>query len=126
MSWLQFSIDILVEQVEPVTAALEAAGAQSVTLQDAADELLIEPVPGTRPLWRNPRVVALFSGDADARVVEAALRPVLGEPLPALSVTVLDERDWSATWRENFPPCVSATASGCAPPARPVRRTTRW
>lgn len=104
MSWLQFSIDVLQEQVEAVSAALEAAGAQSVTLQDAADELLIEPLPGTRPLWRNPRVVALFPAHTDARAVEAALRGALAEPLPALSVSVLDERDWSATWRESFRP----------------------
>lgn len=104
MSWLQFSIDILREQAEAVTAALEAAGARSVTLQDAAEELLIEPVPGSRPLWRNPRVVALFDGGTDARSVEAALRPVLGDPLPALTVSVLEERDWSATWRETFRP----------------------
>lgn len=104
MSWLQFSIDILQEQVEAVTAALEAAGAQSVSLRDAAEELLIEPVPGTRPLWRNPRVVALFAGDADAGAVEAALRGVLGDPLPALTVSVLEERDWSTTWRETFRP----------------------
>lgn len=104
MNWLQFSLDILREQVEAVTGALEAAGARSVTLQDAAEELLIEPVPGTRPLWRNPRVVALFDGDTDARAVEAALRPVLGDPLPAMTVSVLEERDWSATWRESFRP----------------------
>ena len=42
MSWLQFSIDVLQDQVEAVSAALEAAGAQSVTLQDAADDLLSE------------------------------------------------------------------------------------
>ncbi len=103
-AWLQFSIDVLREQVEAVTAALEAAGAQSVTLQDAADELLIEPVPGTRPVWRNPRVVALFSADADAQAVEAALRAMLADPVPGLSVTVLEDRDWSTTWRETFRP----------------------
>jgi len=104
MSWLQFSIDVLREQVEAVAAALEDAGAQSVTLQDAADELLIEPLPGTRPLWRSPRVVALFPADADAQAIEAALRAALAGPLPALSVTVLEDRDWSNTWRETFRP----------------------
>jgi len=104
VSWLQFSIDVLSDQVEAVAAALEGAGAQSVTLQDAADELLIEPLPGTRPLWRSPRVVALFPADADAQAVEAALRAVLVGPLPALSVTVLEDRDWSNTWRETFRP----------------------
>ena len=104
MSWLQFSIDVLREQVEAVTAALEDAGAQSVTLQDAADELLIEPVPGTRPVWRNPRVVALFPAEADARAIEAALRDALADPLPALTVSVLEDRDWSSTWRETFRP----------------------
>jgi ribosomal protein L11 methyltransferase len=104
MSWLQFSIDVLHEQVEAVTAALEAAGALSVTLQDAADELLIEPLPGARPVWRNPRVVALFAAEADARAIEAALRAALADPLPAMTVTVLEDRDWSATWRERFRP----------------------
>jgi ribosomal protein L11 methyltransferase len=104
MSWVQFSIDVLREQVEAVTAALEEAGAQSVTLQDAAGERLIEPVPGARPLWRNPRVVALFPAAVDAQAVEQALRNALAGPLPGLSVSVLEDRDWSSTWRETFRP----------------------
>jgi ribosomal protein L11 methyltransferase len=104
MGWLQITIDVLHEQVEAVTAALEAAGAQSVTLQDAGGELLIEPVPGARPLWRNPRVVALFAAEADARGIEAELRAALADPLPAMTITVLEDRDWSAAWRESFRP----------------------
>jgi ribosomal protein L11 methyltransferase len=97
-------MDVLQEQVEAVTAALEAAGAQSVTLQDAADELLIEPVPGTRPLWRRPRIVALFPADTQARDIETVLGAVLAAPLPALTVSVLEDRDWSSAWRETFRP----------------------
>lgn len=117
MSWLQFSIDVLREQVEAVTEALEASGAQAVTVQDAADELLIEPVPGTRPLWRSPRVVALFPADADAHAVEAALRAVLADPLPALTVSVLEDRDWSGTWRETYRPMRFGTRLWVCPSA---------
>ncbi|MEZ5543236.1 MAG: 50S ribosomal protein L11 methyltransferase [Pseudomonadota bacterium] len=104
MNWLLFSIDVPRELAEAVTAALESAGALSVSLQDAAHELLVEPLPGAQPIWRNPRVVALFSAAADAAAVEAALRAVLGEPLPPLAVSVLEDRDWSNTWRDTFRP----------------------
>ena len=81
---------------------LDEAGALSVTILDAADEPLLEPLPGETPLWRNTRVVALFEPGADAQPLQQTLRDLLGLPALELKVEQLDDRDWSTTWRDTF------------------------
>ena len=102
MSWLQFSLDVAGDRTEAVSTVLDEAGALSVTILDAADEPLLEPLPGETPLWRSTRVVALFEPGADAQPLQQTLRDLLGLPALELKVEQLDDRDWSTTWRDTF------------------------
>ena len=47
-------------------AACFDLGALAVTLRDAADDAILEPAPGTTPLWPKVRVTALFAAQSDA------------------------------------------------------------
>jgi len=102
MPWLEFSLDVPGDKAEAVTAALDEAGALSVTILDAADEPLLEPLPGETPLWKNARVVALFESGTDPRPLQQTLRDMLEAPGLQLQVEQLDDRDWSTTWRDSF------------------------
>jgi ribosomal protein L11 methyltransferase len=85
-----------------VESVLEALGALSVTLRDAGDEPLLEPLPGERPLWRRVRVEALFrSLPAPARL-DAALGDAVGRPC-VWRATPLAERDWVRETQAAFP-----------------------
>jgi len=100
--WLQFSLDVPGDQAEAVSSVLDDAGALSVTILDAADEPLLEPLPGETPLWKSTRVVALFESGIDPQPLQQTLRDQLGEPALQLQIEQLEDRDWSSTWRETF------------------------
>jgi len=90
--------------------ALEAAGALSVTLQDAhldaADEQAIfEPGVGETPLWDELQLQALFDGDTDALALLAALESV--EPQLDWSQARFEriaDQDWERAWLDQFQP----------------------
>lgn len=104
-SWLQLDFPLDGLDNESVEDALLAAGAVSVTYQDAADDPVFEPWPGEMPLWRQTRVVGLFPADADLDAVRAMLLATLElEHLPAHRVEILEDRDWSREWLKNFKP----------------------
>lgn len=103
MSWLEAHVRTDPAHAAQVEAALEAAGAVSVTLVDAADDPVLEPQPGATPLWAQVRVTGLFDGAAGAD----ALRAALGASLPAdgaLRVEPLEEQVWERAWLEHFRP----------------------
>ncbi len=51
MPHLQLTLDIGSRNPEPFEDALFGLGAVSVTLEDAADDPVLEPAPGATPLW---------------------------------------------------------------------------
>ena len=78
MPWLRFTLRTDNEHSDAVTEALEAAGAQAVTLVDAEDQPLFEPGPGETPMWAELEATGLFEADIDTR----ALRQQLATQLP--------------------------------------------
>ena len=66
------------DKVPEAEALLELAGACSISLEDAADRPLFEPLPGETPLWPDVTVTALFDAAIDRDAVRALLEPVLG------------------------------------------------
>ncbi len=104
MNWIQVAVEAGSEQVAVVSDLFELAGALSVSCQDAADELLIEPVPGSSPLWKKVRIIALFAPDIEPAGLQQQLRELLGDSQLEVRVEGLVDRDWSTTWRDSFPP----------------------
>jgi ribosomal protein L11 methyltransferase len=104
MSWIQIAVEAGDEQVAMISALFETAGALSVSCQDAADELLIEPDPGSSPLWKKVRIIALFAADIEPAGVRQQLREMLDDSQLEVSVEALADRDWSTTWREGLRP----------------------
>ena len=63
--WQELHFTARKDQVEPLEDWLFARGALSVTLEDEADQPLLEPGPGETPLWDAVRLTALFAGAED-------------------------------------------------------------
>lgn len=104
MPFLQLTLDIGAADPAPYEDALLAAGAVSITLQDAADNPVLEPAPGTTPLWPSVRVSALFDASVDRDILTAVLRNELLAPLPALHFEELADRPWEREWLKDFRP----------------------
>jgi ribosomal protein L11 methyltransferase len=123
--WLQLGIATSRDESAAVEQALLAAGALSVWLEDAGDQPILEPAPGTAPLWDQVRVIGLLDATATSADVLATLGQALTlEQLLSLRSTRLAEQDWQARWRATLRPLCFAgrlwicpTGHACPDPA---------
>jgi ribosomal protein L11 methyltransferase len=121
--WLEVSTTVDRDGAELTENLLTAAGALSVTLQDAADEPVLEPAPGETPLWPQLTVTGLFPGTTDARALLAGLRGRL--PGADWRTATLAERAWEREWLRDFRPLrfgrrLVVLPAGMTPPADAV------
>jgi ribosomal protein L11 methyltransferase len=105
LAWLELSIRVERDAVAAAEATLEALGALSVTLQDDADQPVLEPDPGTTPLWPVVQVHGLFDGTADRNRLLDGLRHLPGAARPGqIRWRKLGDRDWTRAWMDRFRP----------------------
>lgn len=90
--WLSVEIALPADLHEAVCALLEASGALAVSSADAADRPVLEPLPGSTPLWPVLVVSALFDGDYDPAPLCALLAAAGVEVLRCAPVA---DRDWA-------------------------------
>jgi ribosomal protein L11 methyltransferase len=100
---LQLTLDIGSRDPEPCEDALFQLGAVSVTLEDAADDPVLEPAPGETPLWPTVVVKAVFAAEADADVIAACLARALPDA-PAPRFETLPDKPWEREWLKDFKP----------------------
>ena len=99
-------LQLTVETRDPerIEAACFEAGATSVTLLDAADSPILEPAPGTTPLWPSVRVVAHFAPQADRYAIGACLDAASPGASAAARFEVIADRAWEREWLKDFRP----------------------
>jgi len=97
-------------------------GAVSVTLQDSADNPILEPGVGEAPLWPTVRVTGLFEADANIDDINAQLSNALPDHAPIdCNWETLEDRPWERAWMEHFQPVqcgdrLWVCPSWCQPP----------
>ena len=101
--WQELYFTARKDQVEPLEDWLFARGALSVTLEDEADQPLLEPGPGETPLWDAVRLAALFAGSEDLSQLLDEIPPELCTQAPTVAVPVAD-REWTRVWEDQFHP----------------------
>ena len=109
MNWLEVKAEINPEQIEALEEGLLAAGAVAITMQDGADQPILEPELGTMPVWDKTTLTALFEQDTDMTQAQKIAREVFEfnapeTPFPILQVDILENEDWTRKWIENFKP----------------------
>ena len=102
-AWQELHCTARKDQVESLEDWFFEAGALSVTLEDHADQPLLEPGPGETPLWDRVQVTALFAGDQDLQPVLATVPAELVTEAPQSIVPVAD-REWTRVWEDQFQP----------------------
>ncbi|TAL60926.1 MAG: 50S ribosomal protein L11 methyltransferase [Legionella sp.] len=101
--WYQLKIEhCQSDEVEPISEELEEIGALSIMYTDKYDNPVLEPLPGTTPMWPEVIIQALF---AQAAVAQQA-RDFLAHTKPALecSLEILPDKDWERSWMDDFKP----------------------
>lgn len=102
MPWLQLKIITPRRFVESLEDSLLAAGAASVTLEDNADQPILEPGLGETPLWDNVKMTGLFDAEINITKATAIAERKFGNKLPEHKWEQLEDKDWEREWMENY------------------------
>ncbi|WP_133139743.1 50S ribosomal protein L11 methyltransferase [Legionella genomosp. 1] len=101
--WYQIQIENCQhEQIELLNDYLENAGALSITLTDKNDDPVLEPAPGTTPLWPDVVINALFSDENEALQTLSNLQSDF--PMLHSHMESLPDQDWERSWMDDFKP----------------------
>ena len=101
--WIQLKIEATPQQTEQIEDSSLDAGAVSVTLQDAADQPILEPGVGETPLWDSCILTALFSASVNTAAVTEKISTMLPFSFKA-EWQLVEDKDWSQEWKKHFQP----------------------
>jgi len=121
MAWLQISFEVERAAAEETAVILEVCGAQSVTLTDAGDDPVLEPMTGETPLWPRTRLTGLFPLDGDVKIAAAEIQDTLPPSRRSLlHVARLEDRVWEREWLKDFRPMRFGRRLWVGPGGQPV------
>jgi ribosomal protein L11 methyltransferase len=101
--WQELRFSTTPDQLEHLESWLFEQGALAVTLEDNADEPLLEPGPGETPLWQNIKLVALFEMGINLSPILASV-PQQWVTASADAADFVPDQVWERAWMENFEP----------------------
>ncbi|NIB39132.1 50S ribosomal protein L11 methyltransferase [Pseudomaricurvus alkylphenolicus] len=104
MPWLQLRIHTDRDQAAGLEDALLESGAVSVTLQDNADQPILEPALGETPLWDKTLLTGLFDADIETESKTAQIAASYRKPMPQHRWELLEDKDWEREWMKNYQP----------------------
>jgi len=105
VSWTEITVSVRREAVEAAESALAEAGALAITLEDSRDNPVLEPDPGTTPLWPDVQLRGLFDAGIDRSLVLRALEQAAGADRPGhVCWNTVEDQDWERAWMDRFQP----------------------
>ena len=98
---LQLRLQTQAESAEDIEALLFSCGAVSVSLEDAADEPILEPSIGDHPLWSKIFIQGHFITDEG---VQLACKALENNPHIEQQIVLkqIQEQDWQANFQQQF------------------------
>ena len=103
MAWLQLRLDTQPAQVETLEHLMLATGAVAVTMEDNADQPVLEPGVGETPLWGQTRLTGLYPADTAMATVLAAFPAGLLQQANHRA-EILEDKDWEREWMKHYQP----------------------
>lgn len=103
MSWLQLRLHTSLAQASDLEDLLLRSGALAVTLEDNADEPVLEPGVGETPLWQRTRITGLYPADSDMDQVLQSF-PAAVRAGCSCRVEILEDKDWEREWMQHYQP----------------------
>lgn len=105
MSWQQITFRLNRDQLSSAEDALLELGALCITLKDAEDNPILEPLPDETPLWANCLLTALFNEDTDTKAIIHSLEEQLHQPFESCAqAEALEDQAWERTCMQDFHP----------------------
>lgn len=102
MSWLQIAINTTKENAETAEDCLFAAGAQTVTLTDAADQPILEPGVDETPIWNTVTITGLFGLDENQHDLLDVIKQRLSNIDFTIKAEQLPDQNWTRAWMDHY------------------------
>ena len=103
MSWLQLRLDTRPDELDTLEELMLATGSVAVTMEDNADQPVLEPGVGETPLWMQTRLTGLYPADTDMDAVLAHFPEALINNAN-YRVEILEDKDWEREWMQHYQP----------------------
>ncbi|MFT4823531.1 MAG: ribosomal protein L11 methyltransferase [Halioglobus sp.] len=103
MPWLQLRLDTHPGEIELLEGLMLATGAVAVTMEDNADEPVLEPGVGETPLWGHTRLTGLYDASTDMKSVLASF-PIEAIEKSNHRTEILEDKDWVREWMQHYQP----------------------
>jgi len=105
MAWWQISVQCGDDELEQTEDSLLSLGAVSITLCDAQDNPVYEPLPGETPVWQYSIMTGMFEQNQQGEDLYEKLLELLPEHQSATaSRSILEDQDWERVHLEHFNP----------------------
>jgi len=105
MDWWQISVQCSDDELEQTEAHLLSLGAVSITLCDAQDNPIYEPLPGDTPVWQHSIMTGLFEHSQQIEVLYNKLLELLPDHQAAsVDRSTLEDQDWERVHLQHFKP----------------------
>jgi len=103
VSWLQLRLDTHPGEIEQLEDLMLATGAVAVTMEDNADQPVLEPGVGETPLWGQTRLTGLYSAGAD---MDTIISQFPSQLLAQCNhrIEILEDKDWEREWMQHYQP----------------------
>jgi len=103
--WVEVSVGVTRDQAAVAELVLEQQGALAITLEDDADDPVLEPGVGATPLWPKVHVRGLFESNVSRQQIMDVLQLATGVEQPGLICwREVGDQDWERAWMERFQP----------------------
>ncbi len=105
MSWQQLVCHTTSDKQDIIVDTMEAAGAVSITWQDAEDNPILEPKPGEMRLWESLVVTALYDNDVDLTALLLTLEAHKTDwNIQSLQQETVEDQPWERAWMDSYQP----------------------
>jgi ribosomal protein L11 methyltransferase len=101
--WLQLRLDTHPGEIGQLEELMLATGAVAVTMEDNADQPVLEPGVGETPLWGQTRLTGLYNAGADMdAVISEFPQQLLAHANHRLEI--LADKDGEREWMQHYQP----------------------
>ncbi len=105
MPWWQLTVQCTKDELEYTENQLLQLGALSISITDAYDEPIYEPLPGEQPLWSHSLITGLFDQTQTLEQLYDALVARLPEhQLSYIRKELLEDQQWERVFLERYTP----------------------
>lgn len=105
MAWWQLTVQCSRAELEQTEDILLELGALTLTIGDAADEPIYEPLPGDTPVWSNSTVTGLFDQSRDLEdLYDDLVKRLPTHQVATIRKEQLEDQVWERAFLDRYQP----------------------